>query len=299
MMRYYKYILTVFFVVTILILSGCAKANKTENAKTWLCQFQNFSPSSISKTNFNIVVVDYSYDGSDSKALNATEVEEMKSGGKIVLAYMNVGYAEEWRFYWNKIKNATFVGNDDTRWRGEHLILDFDNPIWENAMHQYVSKIKNAGFDGVYLDGVDAYKSFQDEKKHAGEMVTLLKDVRKWLGSEEKISILNAYDLYDFDHSIVNLVNYLSVESLFYLKTRKRRTSYYSSILNEIKPFIENGVEVLSVDYVDDGSGYSGENMERIEDYVELARKSGLVPYVARSNMKLNNLNVIPGIQGE
>ncbi len=289
----------VFFAVAILILSGCAKANKAENTKTWLCQFQNFSPSSISKTNFNIVVVDYSYDGSDSKALNATEVEEMKNGGKIVLAYMNVGYAEEWRFYWNKIKNATFVGNNDIRWPGEHLILDFDNPTWENVVHQYVNKIKNAGFDGVYLDGVDAYESFQDEKKHANEMMTLLKDVRKWLGSEEKISILNAYGLYDFDPSIVNLVNYISVESLFYLKTRKRRTSYYSSVLNEIKPFVENGVEVLSVDYVDDGSGYSGENMERIEDYVNLARKSNLIPYAARSNMKLNNLNVIPGVQGE
>ncbi|WP_036224436.1 MJ1477/TM1410 family putative glycoside hydrolase [Mesoaciditoga lauensis] len=298
-MRYYKYVLTVLLTISILVLNGCTNANGVKNSKTWLCQFQNFSPSLISKTHFDVVVIDYSYDGSDAEALKQEEIEKMKSTGKTVLAYMNVGYAEEWRFYWDKIKDATFVGNNDTRWPGEHLILDFDTPKWESVIQQYVNKIKKEGFDGIYLDGVNAYESFQDEKKYADEMIALLKYVRKWLGNEGKISILNAYGLYKFDPSIANLVNYLSVESLFYLRTRKRKEPYYSNILNEVKLFLEKGVKVLSVDYVDDGSGYKGENVERIRDYVKLARENGLIPYAARSNMKLNNLNVIPGIQGE
>jgi cysteinyl-tRNA synthetase len=297
-MTYYKYILFVLWGISALILSGCVNATDESN-ETWACQLQNFSPSLVSKTTFGIVVVDYSRDGSDEGMLKASEVKEMKKGGKVVLAYINIGYAEEWRFYWDKIKDATFVGSADIRWKGEHLILDFDNSAWKDIIHEYVEKIKKIGFDGVYLDGVNAYEEFQNQKEHVVEMMQLLKNVRNWLGNDKKISILNAYDLEKFDPSIVNLVNYLSVESLFYIKTRKRKKSYYSDILKMIKPFQESGIKILSLDYVDDGTGYKGENLERIVEYVKLARENGFIPYAANKDMKLNNLNVIPGIQGE
>lgn len=282
-----------------LSLSGCANVNR-DRKTTWVCQFQNFSPKLILKTTFDIVSVDYSYDGSADKVLNQKDVEKMKEGAKIVLAYINVGYAEDWRFYWDDIKNATFVGNADSRWKDEYKILDFSNLTWEKVIHEYVNKIKSQGFDGVYLDGVDAYESFPDAALHALEMIDLIKKIREWIG-DGKISILNGYNLVDYDPSIANVVNFVSVESLFYKKTAKRKSSYYGPIIKKLGDFMLSGAKILSLDYVDDGSGYNvgGENIKRIVDYIRLSRQNGFIPYAARKNMKLNVLNVIPIVQGE
>ena len=291
------YLIVSLLFLTILLVC-CVNISVVGKNTSWLCQFQNFSPLKISKTKFTIVVIDYSRDGSDDGALSLKDVETIRKSGKIVLAYMNVGYAEDWRFYWNKIKNATFVGNEG-KWSGEYKILNFTDDEWEKVLHEYVEKIISEGFDGIYLDGVDAYENFKDKKIHEEEMVTLVKKIRSWIGQDKKLSILNAYNLIDYDSSISHLIDYLSVEGLFYKKTRKVKPSRYLPILKKIKEFMKDGVEILSLDYVDDGSGYEGENLKRILDYVKLARKNGFIPYAARKDLKLNVLNVIPGIQGE
>ena len=54
---------------------------------------------------------------------------------------------------------------------------------------------------------------------------------------------------------------------------------------------------VFSVDYVDDGSGYSGENKTRIDDYILKALNKTYLPYAARSDRELDELNVIDDIQ--
>lgn len=54
---------------------------------------------------------------------------------------------------------------------------------------------------------------------------------------------------------------------------------------------------VFSVDYVDDGGGYVGENKDRIDDYHSKALAKGYIPYAARVDRALDELNIIKGIQ--
>ena len=54
---------------------------------------------------------------------------------------------------------------------------------------------------------------------------------------------------------------------------------------------------ILSVDYVDDGSGYYGENKKRIDDYFAKARQAGCIPYAALADRELDELNTIEGLQ--
>jgi len=57
------------------------------------------------------------------------------------------------------------------------------------------------------------------------------------------------------------------------------------------------GKPVLTVDYVDDGTGYVGENRERIDEYLEKALEKGYTPYAALWDRELDELNLIDGVQ--
>ena len=57
------------------------------------------------------------------------------------------------------------------------------------------------------------------------------------------------------------------------------------------------GKPVLSVDYVDDGSGYAGANRIRIEAYWTKATEAGFAPYVASVDRTLDRFVQISGLQ--
>ncbi len=67
--------------------------------------------------------------------------------------------------------------------------------------------------------------------------------------------------------------------------------------LGVLREYSSAGKRVLVVDYVDDGSGYEGDNLERIEDFIKRSRREGFVPYAARSDRELDEMVVIEGIQ--
>jgi len=82
---------------------------------------------------------------------------------KLVLAYIDIGQAEDFRIYWQpdwKIGNPEWiVGGDPDGWEGNYPVAywyDEWRDIWlgEGGTLQ---AILDAGFDGIYLDWVEAY----------------------------------------------------------------------------------------------------------------------------------------------
>jgi cysteinyl-tRNA synthetase len=82
---------------------------------------------------------------------------------KLVIAYVDIGQAEEYRTYWQPdwgIGDPEWiVGLDPDGWEGNYPVAywyDEWHDIWlgENG---YLQAILDAGFDGVYLDWVEAY----------------------------------------------------------------------------------------------------------------------------------------------
>ena len=71
---------------------------------SWGYQLQHVVPHIIAPDGFDILVVDYSRDGSDAKALTKEEVSALRrrpgQPDRIVLAYLSIGEAEDYRFYW-------------------------------------------------------------------------------------------------------------------------------------------------------------------------------------------------------
>ena len=82
---------------------------------------------------------------------------------KLAIAYIDIGQAEEYRTYWHSgwsIGNPEWiVGADPDGWEGNFPVAywyDEWRQIWLGESG-YLQAILDAGFDGVYLDWVEAY----------------------------------------------------------------------------------------------------------------------------------------------
>ncbi len=86
--------------------SGIERAHATilgRDADTWLYILQNINLSQIRATNYDLVVMDYSANGTDDRAFSAEDIHSLRNSGnnsgKIVVSYMSIGEAEDYRYY--------------------------------------------------------------------------------------------------------------------------------------------------------------------------------------------------------
>lgn len=118
----------------------------------------------LGASKFDMVVIDYSFDGSGDTEFTTEEIAALKDqlGGKVV-AYLSIGEAEDYRWYWQSAwKNSppAWLGAENPDWRGNFKVHYWD-ANWQAIIFAYLDKILGQGFDGVYLDLVDAYESYE------------------------------------------------------------------------------------------------------------------------------------------
>nr|WP_295867538.1 endo alpha-1,4 polygalactosaminidase [uncultured Chitinophaga sp.] len=120
----------------------------------------------LKATNYDVLVIDAFPPEGGANTWTLSQVNSLKvkkNGGKrLVLAYMSMGQAEDYRWYWNpdwlKHKPA-WLGAIDGDWEGNYYVR-YWMPEWKALIFgnadSYTQKLINAGFDGTYLDPVDA-----------------------------------------------------------------------------------------------------------------------------------------------
>ncbi len=124
----------------------------------------------IRSTDFDAVVVDAFF---GSLPLDPDTVKSLKKkhSGKrrLVLAYMSIGEAEDYRYYWKKewhMTNPSWIVDENSRWKGNYRVK-YWNQTWHDIVYaqkgSYLDIILENGFDGVYLDVVDAFMRFETE----------------------------------------------------------------------------------------------------------------------------------------
>jgi cysteinyl-tRNA synthetase, unknown class len=158
-------------------------------AKSWGYQLQNVDPREIAAAPYDMLVIDYSRDGTDAEALTAQEVGKLKvkpdGARRIVLAYLSIGEAETYRYYWRRYWGWLFFfapewrGRQNTEWRGNYGVRYWQDD-WQKIIFSgddsYLERIIRAGFDGVYLDKVDEYVDMARENPDArAQMIALVK----------------------------------------------------------------------------------------------------------------------------
>lgn len=118
----------------------------------------------VQATNYDLVLVDLYF---NEEELTAADIESLKTkangGSRLVICYMSIGEAEDYRYYWNGLdKNLICRENPD--WKGNFAVkyweADWKSVIYGNEQ-AYLKKILDAGFNGVYLDIIEAYETFE------------------------------------------------------------------------------------------------------------------------------------------
>ncbi len=124
----------------------------------------------IARTNYDLIIIDAFF---KKKLVTVDKFLRFKQNGKkrLVIAYMSIGEAEIYRYYWNKTwkKNKPpWIFDENPEWPGNFKVA-YWHPLWKSIIYKspdsYVKKIITSGFDGVYLDIIDAYEYFESSHK--------------------------------------------------------------------------------------------------------------------------------------
>ncbi len=112
-----------------------------------------------------VVVVDAFFNGAEP--LSKEEVHSLKfkelGARRLVLAWLDITYASDDRFYWERTWGAGnpswIVGRHPDR--PGAFAVEYWHPRWRSIIGLYFAGLMDLGFDGVLLNGSDAYLRFE------------------------------------------------------------------------------------------------------------------------------------------
>ncbi len=120
-------------------------------------------------TNYDVIIVDLFFNETDELTFDDVSSLKVKSNGgrRLVISYMSIGEAEDYRFYWQKEWKSSppaWMERENPDWPGNFKVRYWEED-WQDIIYgnddSYLKKILDAGFDGVYLDIIDAYEYFE------------------------------------------------------------------------------------------------------------------------------------------
>ena len=122
----------------------------------------------LEKTNYDLIIMDLFYKGEAFSAGQIARIKNKANGGKrLLISYMSIGEAEDYRYYWKtdwNTGNPPFILKENPDWEGNFKVRYWD-PEWKKIIYSgensYLNQIIDSGFDGVYLDIIDAYEYFE------------------------------------------------------------------------------------------------------------------------------------------
>jgi cysteinyl-tRNA synthetase len=122
----------------------------------------------ISSTYFDLVIIDL-FHFEEAYTIEEISLLQKKPNGnrRLVVCYMSIGEAEDYRYYWNdewKQNPPIWLGSENPNWEGNYKV-EYWNADWQHIIYgttdSYLDKILSSGFDGVWLDLVDAYEYYE------------------------------------------------------------------------------------------------------------------------------------------
>ena len=141
----------------------------------YLINSENYSSkqdfiNAVSVTNYDIVLMDLYH---NEAAYTLTEINSLKlkaNGGKrLIICYMSIGEAEDYRYYWNNdwiTNKPLWLDAENPEWEGNFKVKYWESE-WQNIIYgnneSYLKKIIDTGFDGTYLDIIDGFEYFEEK----------------------------------------------------------------------------------------------------------------------------------------
>jgi cysteinyl-tRNA synthetase len=222
---------------------------KPPEVKSWRYQLQDINPYVVANSPADLVVIDYA--GPDGPFTRA-QVEQMQrkpdGSRRIMLSYMSIGEAEDYRWYWPQ-RSPTWLGPENKKWRGNYGVR-FWHPDWQQIIFEYTDKIVASGFDGVYLDKVDEFETMG----HRDDMVEFVNRIATRAKSQRAdfLVISQNGDQLISDPKFRRAIDGFAREDLFYGEDSEGARNGAASIresVKRLKTLTAEGKPVFVVEY--------------------------------------------------
>ena len=282
----------------------------------WLDEYEAIDE--LDNTEYEMLVVEPGFNFIDFAYDTEYLVSALKyrPGGeeRILLAYIDIGQAEDYRSYWasdwvaptkdHKGSPEFLITIDPDGWSGNYPVAYWD-PDWKSLWlgpDGLIRQLIEYGFDGIYLDWVEAYDDdkVRQEAESMGlnpemEMITFIQEMRtlgKGIDPGFLIIPQNAPYLLDEDPELyASIIDGIATEDTWYygegdadwdsrkagdLEGGDRHDGEYSTDnrIRQNKKYLSLGLPVFTVDYCRDD--YNAD-----EVYYK-SRQNGFIPIVTR-----------------
>jgi cysteinyl-tRNA synthetase len=276
--------------------AACGERTGILAADDWAYQLQNLVPAEVGATAFDVIVSDYAADGTDETAFTTADLETMRAGPserKIILSYLSIGEAEDYRFYWQAGWTPgapAWLGPENPDWGGNYKVRYWD-PEWQAIVFGYVDKIVAAGFDGIYLDIIDAYEYWEPLERPtaradmAAFVGALAARGRAATGCRAFYVVPQNAPEVRAEAGSLDVVDAIGVEDTFYNDDAPQDGDFTAFVLGELSFWRAAGKKVFSIDYVTQPA--------TIAAFFARALGVGFVPYA--SVRELDVLTITPG----
>ncbi len=261
---------------------------------SWGYLLDNVDPQEVAASGFDLVVIDYSQDGSGGRAFDRSDLAAMQrkpdGGRRLVLAYLSIGEAETYRYYWKdawKREKPAWLDDENPDWAGNIKVRYWD-PEWQDIIYgshdAYLDRIMGAGFDGVYLDLIDAFEHYGPVRRTArAEMADFVAGLSRYAKGKRGPGFLvvgqNGESLAS-EPRYLAAVDGIAKEDLYFSWETDgvpADPAETAESLAHLKKAKSAGKKILVVEYVSHQGG--------VAETYSRAKKEGFVPYASRRNL--------------
>ena len=240
---------------------------------------------------------------------------------KIVIAYVNIGEAEDWRWYWKWPKQDSkkkgipsdwpkyIVKLDPDGWSGNYPVK-FWSEEWKDLViygknhksagsdfSSMLDEVLKDGFDGIYLDWIEAYEekdvaaaAISEGRNPAKEMVAFIREMKEYGRKANPDFIViqqNAASLAEEQPDILNVIDAIGQEDTWYggepdVKwgdprgyDRKKKTNETREAVRLLEAYKKAGKPVFTIDYT----------VKHSDEIYRNARTKGFIPYCTRTHL--------------
>ena len=282
---------------SILAHFACAESNPTSFA--YILQADSFAktkPAAVAQlkeSGRDWIVLDAAFAG--NTPWEQADLDAIRNGkaGRKVVAYLSIGEAEEYRPYWQSewVSNGkrtadapVWLGIENPEWKGNYQVK-YWNADWQKLMLPAIDDAMAHGFDGVYLDVVDGFETYEqgadgylDDRMNPDTKQTYRRDMVDWVKAiaararaknPAALVIPQNGSQLVVHKDFIEVINAQGIEDLFTNGKKLQPASHTDEILGNLKLLASAKKPVLLIEYP---KTHQGQALSK-----KLAKENGLV----------------------
>lgn len=271
--------------------AGEQRRRRLDAVKSWGYQLRLIRFPEIATSSFDLVVIDHALSAGRrfvhqfAPALIEMAKRRVDGRRRIVLAYLSIGEAERYRFYWNQswydpAAKPRWLGDVNPVWDGNYLVRFWDRE-WQRIIldgpDSYLGRIMAAGFDGIYLDRADVHAEWTKQHPQAeAEMVRFVARIGEAARARNRdflVVMQNAEELLRH-RAVLEAIDGIAKEDLYFGVDHRQGRNDGETVawsLKYLRKAKQAARSVFVVEYLDDTK-----SMREVD---KRARREGFVPH--------------------